>query len=431
MSNNRIFKDSNLYSLNKSTYVNLRWIAYTGQTITILLVQFFFEYNFNYLICLSIVFLSILSNINLQFRVKENQLNNSNSTIYLTYDIIQLGFLFFFTGGITNPFIFLILIPAVFSSQYLYFLNSIILVSLIIVVLALLTFFFYELPHPGELHFHAPNYYFYTIPLSIVIGLIFLVYFGFKFGEESRIRKKAFDKIQEIMAKENELLSLGGQAAAAAHSLSTPLSTILLTVTELQKELGDKHKISNDLELLISQSKRCREILQKLSLNPQIEDEFLNTSLSLKEYVSEIVRSYKKISKKEFVIDLENYKNPINISKSVEIIYGLRNFIGNANKFSKKKIEIFLISDNKFTVIKIRDDGPGFPKDLIDKQKLGEPYIRTHNQENISKYGLGLGTFIGKTLLEKNFANINFSNSKNTRGAKVLIKWENKDFKKI
>ena len=233
------------------------------------------------------------------------------------------------------------------------------------------------------------------------------------------------------MAKENELLSLGGQAAAAAHSLGTPLSTILLTVTELQKEFGNNHKISKDLDLLISQSKRCREILQKLSLNPQIDDEFLNTNLSLNDYVNEIVRSYQEISKKEFIIDLENYKNPISISKSVEIIYGLRNFIGNANKFSKRKIEISLISDNKSTIIKIRDDGPGFPKDLIDKQKLGEPYIRTYNQENISKYGLGLGTFIGKTLLEKNLANINFNNSKENKGAEVTIKWDNKDLKKI
>ena len=431
MSDNGVFKDSNLFSLNKSTYVNLRWIAYIGQVVTILIVQFVLKYNFHYLICLSIIFFSILTNIYLQFKIKENQLNNLTSSFYLSYDILQLGFLFFFTGGITNPFIFLILIPAVFSSQYLHFISSIVLVSLIIMVLILLTFFYYDLPHPGEFHFHAPSYYLYSIPLSIIIGLIFLVYFGFKFGEESRIRKKAYDKIQELMAKENELLSLGGQAAAAAHSLGTPLSTILLTVTELQKEFGDNHKISKDLELLISQSKRCREILQRLSLNPRIDDEFLNINLSLNDYVKEIVRSYKEISKKEFVIDLEGYKNPINLSKSVEIIYGLRNFIGNANKFSKKKIKIFIISDNKSTIIKIKDDGPGFPKDLIDKQKLGEPYIRTHNQENISRYGLGLGTFIGKTLLEKNFASISFSNSNDITGAEVLIKWDNKDLKKI
>ena len=119
--------------------------------------------------------------------------------------------------------------------------------------------------------------------------------------------------------------------------------------------------------------------------------------------------------------------NSINTHQSPEIIYGLRNFIGNANKFSKKKIEIFLSSNKKMTEIIIRDDGPGFPKDLIDKQKLGEPYIRTANQANISKYGLGLGTFIGKTLLEKNFAIINFKNSNTTGGAEVNISWKNKD----
>jgi len=424
-------KVSNLYSLNKSTYVNLRWIAYIGQLSAILVVQFFLQFDFHYFVCISIVFFSILTNLFLQFKIKDNQLKNVTSTIYLSYDILQLGILLFFTGGVTNPFVFLILIPAVFSSQYLHFFSSIILVTIIIVILIFLTFYYHDLPHPSELFFHAPDYYLYAIPLSIIIGLIFLVYFGYKFGEESRIRKKAYDKIQELMAKENELLSLGGQAAAAAHSLGTPLSTILLTAKEIQKEFGNNHKFSKDLDLLVSQSNRCREILKKLSLNPSVEDDFLNTNLSLNDYINEIVRSYQEISKKKFVINLDNFNNPINTNKSIEIMYGLRNFIGNANKFSKEKIEIFLSSDNKSTNIKIRDDGPGFPRDLIDKHRLGEPYIRTSDQRNILKYGLGLGTFIGKTLLEKNYANINFNNSKKTGGAEVLIQWENKHLKLI
>ena len=427
----KFLKTSNIYSLNKLTYINLRWIAYIGQLSTILIVQFLFEYKFNYLPCFLIIFFSVLTNFYLQFKIKDYQLNNFASTIYLSYDILQLGILLFFTGGVTNPFVFLILIPAVFSSQYLHFLSSIILVTLITIVLIILTFFYYDLPHPGEFHFHTPDYYLYAIPISVIIGLIFLVYFGFKFGEESRIRKKAYDKIQELMAKENELLSLGGQAAAAAHSLGTPLATILLTTKELQKEFGNNHKISKDLDLLVSQSNRCREILKKLSLNPNIEDRFLDSNLSLNDYVNEIVKSYKEISNKKFVINLEHYKNPINTHKSIEIIYGLRNFIGNANKFSKEKIEIFLRSNKKNTEVTIRDDGPGFPKDLIDKHRLGEPYIRTADQANISKYGLGLGTFIGKTLLEKNFAKINFRNSIETGGAEIIIKWNNNDLIKV
>ena len=212
--------------------------------------------------------------------------------------------------------------------------------------------------------------------------------------------------MQEIMAKENELLSLGGQAAAAAHSLGTPLSTILLTAKELKKDFKNDDRIKKDLDLLVSQSTRCKEILKKLSLNPNVEDEFIDSDVTLNDYVYEIVRSFQAISEKKFIIHSEQFKNIVKSYKSPEVVYGLRNFIGNANKYSNEKIEIFLKSNNKETEIVIKDGGPGFPKDLIDKQKLGEPYIRTTDEVHISKYGLGLGTFIGKTLLEKNFANI-------------------------
>ena len=427
----RLLEASKLYSLNKFTYINLRWIAYIGQISAILIVQFVLQFKFSYFACFLILFFGILTNLYLQFKITQNQLNNLIATIFLAYDILQLGFLLYLTGGITNPFIVLLIIPSVFSSQYLKVKSSIILVVLTILILIILTFFYQDLPLPEKFHFYAPEYYLYSIPLSIFIGLIFLVYFGVKFGIENRIRKQAYDKIQEIMAKENELLSLGGQAAAAAHSLGTPLSTILLTVKELQKEFKDNDRIKKDLDLLVSQSTRCSKILKKLTLNPIIEDEFIDSNSSLSDYVHEIVRSFQEVSDKKFLINLESYKNPINTYKSPEIIYGLRNFIGNANKFSEAKVEIILKSNSKNTEIIIRDDGPGFPKDLIDKHKLGEPYIRTTDNAHNSKYGLGLGTFIGKTLLEKNLAIINFRNLNETTGAEIMIKWKNKELLRL
>ena len=427
----RFIENSELYNLNKSTYVNLRWIAFIGQILAIFFVEFILLFKFHYIACLSIISLGVITNLYLQFKIKINQLNNFLSLIYLIYDILQLGFLFFLTGGITNPFIFLLIIPAVFSSQYLSIKSSVILVILTIIILFLLTFFYFELPHPSTLHFHVPDYYLYAIPTSILIGLIFLVYFAVQFGEQNRKRKKAFDKIQEIMAKENELLSLGGQAAAAAHSLGTPLSTILLTVKELQKDFKANKKLNKDLELLLSQSQRCKEILKKLSLNPKINDEFLNANLNLSDYLNEIVRSFQEISEKKFNINLDKFSEKITIGKSTEIIYGLRNFIGNANKFSKKKVDIFLLTIKNKTLIKIIDDGKGFPKDLINNEKIGQPYIRTIENTDDSKQGLGLGTFIGKTLLEKNFATVKFKNSDVLKGAEVIIEWNNIDLKKI
>ena len=424
-----LFKSSKDFQLDKSTFVNLRWIALLGQFATINVVKLIFQFNFYFLVCNFIVGIGVLTNLLLQFKIKQNQLNNNLSTIYLAYDIIQLGILIYLTGGINNPFIFLLIIPSVFSSTYLKLISTINLVVITIFILIFLTFFHFDLPNPKYLHFHVPDYYLYAIPLAIIVGLIFLVYFGLKFGRESRKRKEALDNIQNVIAKEHELLSLGGQAAAAAHSLGTPLSTISLVVKELKEELKGNNKLEKDIDLLISQSNRCNQILKKLSMNPHVEDEFISSEATFQDYLNEIIRSFQEISEKKFLLDTEKNKNSISFRRSVEINYGLRNFIGNANKFSKQKIEIKLLSDKKNTEIQICDDGPGFPNDIIDK--LGEPYIKSSSQEVKQKIGLGLGTFIGKTLLEKNYGKINFKNTSEIKGALVNISWLNADLKRI
>jgi len=423
------FESSKDFQLNKITFVNLRWVALLGQFAAVNVVKFVFQFDFYFLVCNFIVGIGVLINLFLQFQIKQNQLNNNLSTIYLTYDIVQLGTLIYLTGGATNPFILLLIFPSVFSSIYLKLSSTINLVVITIFIIIVLTFFHFDLPGPMHLHFHVPDYYLYAIPLAIIIGLIFLVYFGSKFGEESRKRKEALDNIQNVMAKEHELSSLGAQAAAAAHSLGTPLSTISLVIKELKEELKGNNKLEKEIDLLISQSERCNQILKKLSMNPQLGDEFIGFKASFQDYLSEIIRAFQEISKKNFFFNTTENKNSIKFKRSIEINYGLRNFIGNANKFSKQKVEVKLISDEKNTEIQISDDGPGFPKDIIDK--LGEPYIVSASQENKSKTGLGLGTFIGKTLLEKNYGKINFKNTSKMNGALVNISWLNTDLKRI
>ena len=227
------------------------------------------------------------------------------------------------------------------------------------------------------------------------------------------------------MAKEHELLSLGGQAAAAAHSLGTPLSTIKIVTQELMKQLKDQKEVIQDIKLLSSQVERCNQILKKLSLNPNQEDDFIDEDLSMRDYLKEIIFSFKETSTKNFIINFDQDSNPKKITKSIEIVYGLRNFIGNANKFSKNKVFVTLKSDNEFTEITIEDDGPGYPYDIISK--IGEPYLKSYKQIKKEKIGLGLGLFIGKTLIEKNFAFLQFRNSETRSGAEVIVKWYNRD----
>jgi len=232
--------------------------------------------------------------------------------------------------------------------------------------------------------------------------------------------------MQEIMSKEHELLSLGGQAAAAAHSLGTPFSTIKIISTDLLKKFKQDNETKKDIELLANQIDRCSEILKRLTLDPIIEDDFIDKDLTIADYVKEIVKSFEATSSKKFILNYDQNFNSLSVAKSIEIVYGLRNFIGNANKFAETKVFISIKSDNSFTEIIIEDDGKGYPRDVL--RKIGEPYIKSFKSSNKSKSGLGLGIFIGKTLLEKNYADILCRNSETRGGAEVIIKWKNKDF---
>jgi two-component system sensor histidine kinase RegB len=421
----KFFETSKYHFFKKSTYISLRWIGIIGQLISVNFVYFFLNFKFDFITCNLVIFLGILSNLFLYTIYKKTQLSDRSAFIFLVIDIFQLGALLYLTGGVTNPFVIFLLIPSIFSSSNLSFKTNSMLVFLTIVVILILTFYYLDLPSPISDHFHVSPYYFYAIPISLIIALIFLNYLAMSFGTQSRLRREALAKMEEVMATEHELLSLGGQAAAAAHSLGTPLSTIKIIAHDLEKQFKDQEDIKKDIELLSSQVERCNEILRRLTLNPVEEDEFIDKDLSMKDYLSEIISSFKEISSKKFIFNFDQFSNAKKITKSIEIVYGLRNFIGNANKFSNETIYINLKSDSETTEITIEDDGNGYPKDVLSK--IGEPYLRTKDPAEKSKAGLGLGLFIGKTLLEKNFASINCRNSKTRRGAEVNIKWKNKD----
>jgi two-component system sensor histidine kinase RegB len=344
-------------------------------------------------------------------------------------DIFQLGSLIYLTGGIINPFVIFILIPSVFASSNLGIRTNLFLVITTILMIIFLTFYSEDLPSPLNNHFHVSNYYYFSIPIALIIALIFLNYFAIVFGSESRKRKEALSKMEEIMAQEHEMLSLGGQAAAAAHSLGTPLSTIKIISQELKHQLKGRKELTSDIELLSSQVERCNQILKRLSLNPIEEDDFIDEDLNFKKYINQIVNSFEETSNKKFILNFDQDSSPRKIPKSIEIIYGLRNFIGNANKFAKEKIFITLKSNNEYTEITIEDDGEGYPGEILSK--IGEPYLRSLKNKDKSQSGLGLGIFIGKNLLEKNFASLNCQNSKTRTGAEVNIRWKNQDLKKI
>ncbi len=420
-----LFRTKENLNLDKSTLTILRYIAIFGQFIAINIVFFFLDLKFPIKESYIVIFIGLLTNIFLQFRVKVNQLKDTYASLFLLYDLFQLSALLYLTGGILNPFSILMIIPTIVSSTFLSAGTTIILG--LITSFLLFTISFTHLPLPGldSNIFAVPNYYTIGILISILIGLIFLSYFGIRFAGETKKRSEALNKLQEVISKEYELESLGGQAAAAAHSLGTPLATISVVAKELKKEIGNDKEYSKDIDLLISQTKRCSEILKKISKKQIEEDNFLS-SIKFEDLLQEIIDSFKETSSKNIEFIVDNDTNKIAIRRTPEMIYGLRNFIGNAVKFSKSKVAINLTSDKKIIEIKINDDGPGIPEDII--QKIGEPYIKSKSKELRSNAGLGLGSFLGKTLLERQGAKLIFRRNSELGGALIVLKWSVNNF---
>ena len=420
-----LFRTKENLNLDKNTLTILRYIAIFGQFFAINLVYFYLSLPFPIKLSYVVISIGLLTNFYLQFGIRINQLKDFYASIFLVYDLIQLSILLYLTGGIFNPFCFLLIIPTIVSSTFLSMGSTIILGFITSLLLLIISFFHLPLPGVDMNLLHFSDFYKIGIVISILIGLIFLSYFGIRFSGETKKRSEALNKLQEVISKEYELESLGGQAAAAAHSLGTPLATISVVAKELKKEIGNNTDYSKDIDLLISQTKRCSEILKQIS-KKQIEEDVFLSSIKFEDLLEEIVNSFKETSSKQIDLKVDQDKNKISFQRTPEIIYGLRNFIGNAVKFSRSKVTINLISNQKLIEIKINDDGPGIPEDLINK--IGEPYIKSKSKELNANAGLGLGTFLGKTLLERQNARLVFRRNSNLGGALVIITWEPKTF---
>ncbi len=407
-------------SLDKKTLVILRWIAIIGQFTALTLVYFYLKLDFPIVMAYCILTLGLFTNLYLQFGIKAIILRDFYASCFLAFDLLQLTSLLYLTGGISNPFSILMIIPAIVSSTLLSMGTTIILGILTIIFLFSLTIFHHPLPGIHDSIVTFPELYLIGYFLAIIVGLIFLSYFGIRFAGASKRRSDAISKLQQVIAKEYELESLGGQAAAAAHSLGTPLATINVVATELKKELGKNSEHTKDLELLISQTKRCGEILKQISKKQIKEDKFFSKT-TIADIINEIIDSFKETTSKELALNLDENKYKTYFQRTPELVYGLRNFIGNAVKFSKSKVEIIIKSNSISLEVLINDDGPGFPEDI--KEFLGEPYIKSKSEEVNLNSGTGLGTFLGKTLLERKSAHVSFLKDRKLGGASVNISW--------
>ncbi len=397
--------------------IKIRWIAITGQFFAIFFVSFLTDIEIPFAEASIVILFSVVINFYSYVEERKNKsITNTKAFSFLLFDTLQLGILLFLTGGIINPFSILILAPVITSASYLPALLTVILSSISIVIIIILNFNFIPLDLGSEFVF--PNLYKFGLAASLIITVIFIAIYAYLFASSSRKISNALSVSKLQILNQKKITEVGSLSAAAAHELGTPLNTIFLIVNDLlkDKKLKQDKNIVKDIILLKSQAERCKEILQKLSQNPlKLKDKFLE-----KVKISDLIKiNFDKFNKNKKLIFLQNNKNEPKITFKDEIMYALGNIIQNAILYSKDVVKIDLQYLKDSIVIKISDDGSGYPKDIIDR--LGEPYISKNND------GMGLGIFISKNLIENMGGKVKFYNSKENN-AIVEIKFENSIF---
>jgi two-component system, sensor histidine kinase RegB len=411
------------------TILRLRWLAALGQLAAIFIVAQGLEFDFAILPCLIIVSLSALVNLALQIAFNTMQrLEPVYAAALLGLTILELAALLFFTGGLQNPFSFLFLAPVLISATALPVRLTIALGATAIACATVLLFFYQPLPWDAEEPLILPPIYLFGVWLSILLAIGVTSLYAFQVTEEARKLSDALAATELVLAREQHLTQLDGLAAAAAHELGTPLSTITLVSRELERALQGNTEVASDIKTLREQTQRCRDILTKITQLSATGAPFDRMKLST--LIEETVAPHRDFGVAIKVrIAISGTKEPVG-RRNPAILYGVGNLLENAVDFARSEVEVNAWWNNDAVEIVISDDGPGFAPDIL--KRIGEPYLsrrRGNDDAANEREGLGLGVFIARTLLERTGANVAFSNRVfPDHGAVVQIVWPRRRF---
>ncbi|MUO82344.1 ActS/PrrB/RegB family redox-sensitive histidine kinase [Agrobacterium vitis] len=411
--------------LRLETLVRLRWLAVAGQTITLAIVALVLQFPMPVLAAAILIGALAVVNFLLQLAFPSTQRLEPIWTLaILALDLFQMGALLFITGGLANPFAPLICVPVivVFASQPLR--HSMALLGLAMVCISVQAFTPFPLPWYADYIDRGGPVMLTAIWCSIVSMTAFAAFYAYRVSKEANLLADALAATELVLQKEKHLSQLDGLAAAAAHELGTPLATISVVAKEMERELGKDPRFGEDVQLLRSQSERCRDILKRLT-TLSAEDEAHMRQLPLSSLIEEVIAPHRDFGIKLTVVEVSDRTSEPVGNRNPGILYGLGNLIENALDYARDQVTITVEHDNRHVTIMIEDDGEGFAPDIL--LRIGEPYV-TSRKSDARAGGLGLGLFIAKTLLERSGAVLTFENrGVSNPGARVTVRWPRRE----
>ncbi|MBB4008936.1 ActS/PrrB/RegB family redox-sensitive histidine kinase [Allorhizobium taibaishanense] len=411
--------------LRLETLVRLRWLAVAGQTITLAIVALVLQFPMPVLPAAILIGGLAIVNFLLQLAFPSTQRLEPIWTLaILALDLLQMGALLFITGGLANPFAPLICVPViiVFASQPLR--HSMTLLGLAILCISIQAFSPFPLPWYADYIDRGGPVMLVAIWCSIVSMTTFAAFYAYRVSKEANLLADALAATELVLQKEKHLSQLDGLAAAAAHELGTPLATISVVAKEMEREMGNDPRFGEDVQLLRSQSERCRDILKRLT-TLSTEDEAHMRQLPLSSMIEDVIAPHRDFGIKLKLVENSDRANEPVGQRNPGILYGLGNLIENALDYARDQVIVTVEHDNRFVTVVIEDDGEGFAPDIL--LRIGEPYV-TSRKSDARAGGLGLGLFIAKTLLERSGAVLTFENrGAEGPGAKVTVRWPRRE----
>lgn len=416
--------------LRLQTIIGLRWVAVIAQSITVLVVYFGFEYSLPVFLSFAVIGMSAVLNVALHLIFPRTQrVPSFYATLLLGYDLTQLAALLCLTGGLHNPFALLIVVPVAISASTQPTRNTALLGALALILVSVLAFVYWPLPwKPGGLT--LPPIYMLGTWIALVVCIAFIAVYAWRTAQENRQMSNALAATEMQLAREQQMTALDSLAAAAAHELGTPLSTIVVIAKEMEHAVEPGSLMHDDVLLLRSQAGRCRDILGRLAQNSDKSDA-MYSQMALGQLVEEVVEPLRthgrtiKVNLRQ--PSLNGYDQEPIFERNPGVMYALSNLLKNAVDYAASIVEITAYwNENEIRLI-IADDGPGFAQNILGR--LGEPYVtararRRHNADD-EHTGMGLGVFIAQTLLERNGAELSFANrSSPETGAVAVVSWQ-------